>query len=71
MSLTIKEIIKKKKDIEVKINKLITEFEAESEIVVDYVNRNTHTYKKDKRVRLKSPTLTLDVNIDNDPRSLN
>ena len=69
-SLTIKEIIKKKKQLEIDVNNLLTTFEKESEIVIDYLNRRTHTYTKHKRVRLKKPTLNIEVNIDNDPRSL-
>lgn len=70
MSLTIKEILKRKKEVESEINTILTKFEKESELSVGYVNRRTYDYKGGKEIKLKNPTVRIEVNIENDPRSL-
>ena len=72
MALTIPEVVTEKKKIEKAIAKLLTDFEKEAQIKVNWLNYRNEKYdeKKAKRIRLKSPEVTIEVNIDDDPRSI-
>ena len=71
MSLTVKEILDEKTDLEIEITKMLRAFTNKAEIKVDYLRWKTEKYdeKKKKYVKIK-PVIKIDVNIDNDPRSL-
>jgi len=71
MSLTVKEILDEKTDLEIELTKMLRAFTAKAEIKVDYLRWKTEKYdeKKKKYVKIK-PVIKIDVNIDNDPRSL-
>lgn len=82
MSKTIKEIKNNKSKLEADILSMLIDFEKENEIRVDYVNVTTdsHSYEEterrtaDQKKKLRKLKGVLDVsinvNIENDPRSI-
>ena len=81
MSKTIKEIKENKNRLETDILSMLIEFEDKNEIKVNYVNVSTdrHSYEEEEQTRKQKKKLrklkgvldvTIDVNIENDPRSI-
>lgn len=81
MSKTIKEIKNNKSKLEADILSMLIDFEKENEIKVNYANVTTdrHSYEEEEQTRKQKKKLrklkgvldvTIDVNIENDPRSI-
>ena len=80
MSLTIEQLKSNKSKLEESILKQLRDFEKESEILISYVNVriDSHSYEKLEKNRKKEENrklkgvldVTIDVNIENDPRSI-